>query len=486
MLDGTASFSDTRVDADGSAPRGKRGLGLAGRVLLLIAGFVMVAEIMVFVPLTANFRTNWLRARVSAAYTAALVFEAAPREVPEPLAKTVLDSVGAKTIVLKYADTRRLLAASAVPLAIDESYDLRTATMWDAIGGAGATLLSGRGRVLRVVADAPMGGEYMEITLDESPLRAAIFDYGRRILLISLAISIFVAVLAALAIHAMILRPVRRLTSSILEFGADPENASRIIKPSKSRHEIGRAEEALAVMQHVLLRELSQKNHLAALGLAVAKINHDLRNMLSTAQLLSDRLADGSDPMTRRIGPQLVATLDRAIGFCQSTLTYGRAAERPPRIEPVDLSALVSEVFATLAPGLPTYIHLENGVPVACVVDVDPEQLFRVLLNLVRNAVEALGSAGPQPGHRAEVSIGATFQRDGLLLEVRDTGPGVPASVRAHLFEAFKGSGRTGGTGLGLAIAADLVRAHGGRIELVERGVGSTFRIFLPRPPAER
>ncbi len=90
-------------------------------------------------------------------------------------------------------------------------------------------------------------------------------------------------------------------------------------------------------MQDTLVRELTQKKHLAALGLAVAKINHDLRNMLASAQLLSDRLANVTDPLAQRLAPKLVATLDRAIRFCQATLTYGRATDEAPKPRLVEL-----------------------------------------------------------------------------------------------------------------------------------------------------
>jgi signal transduction histidine kinase len=468
--------------AEAARPRRRFRLGLAGRVVILISAFVMIAEVAVYVPSIANFRNNWLKDRVSSAYTAALVFQAAPREVPETLASAVLGSVGAKTIVLKYADTRRLLAASDMPPRIDEMYDLRTASPWDAIIASYRALTAQPGRMLRVVADAPMGGEFMEITLDETPLREAMFAFSARILGVSLIISLFVATLAALAIHQMVLRPVRRLTSSIIGFGADPEDASRMIQPSGSNHEIGIAEDALAVMQNALLRELNQKKHLAALGLAVAKINHDLRNMLSSAQLLSDRLGDLSDPLAKRVAPKLVGTLDRAIAFCQSTLAYGRAVERQPKPVSMSLRMVVTDAGETVLPGPGSAVQIVNRVPRDLEISADSEQMFRVFLNLLRNAVEALENAGPQPGRDPVVSIDARMDRDFVIIDVADSGPGVPESVKAHLFEAFHGSGRPGGTGLGLSIAADLVRAHGGSIELVpDIEAGATFRVMLPR-----
>ena len=461
--------------------------GLAARVLVLTIIFVMVAEVAIFVPSVANFRNNWLRDRLSSAYIAALVLEAAPADmVPEDLTHTLLQSVGASTIVLKMRDTRRLLAMTDMPPQIDETFDLRTPSAWGSIAAAFRTLSARDGRIIDAVGAAPMGGEYIEITLDETPLRAAMLAYSINILELSLVLSLFVAGLAVVAIHLMVLRPVRRLTSSVMEFGADPEDASRIIQPSGRRHEIGLAEEALADMQSALVRELNQKKHLAALGLAVAKINHDLRNMLASAQLLSDRLAELSDPLARRLAPKLVGTLDRAIAFCQSTLVYGRAAERHPDPKRFRLLSVATDAAESVAPSEIRHVAIDISVGEDLRIVADSEHLFRVLANLIRNAVQALDSAGPQPGLPPRVTIAAARAGADVVIEVADTGPGVPDHARERLFRAFQGSTRAGGAGLGLAIAADLVRAHGGSIELLPRqdGTGATFQVRLPQPAA--
>lgn len=475
------------------APRPERGrsrIGLAGRMLVLTIGFVMAAEVAIYVPSIANFRNNWLRDRLSSAYIAALVLEAAPADmVPEELTRTLLTNVGANTIVLKMRDTRRLLAMNDMPPPIDATVDLRDPTILGSITGAFTTLTARNGRTLNAIGAAPMGGDFIEITLDETPLRRAMFDYSINVLLLSAIISVLVATLAMISIHLMVLRPVRRLTSNLMEFGEDPENVSRIIEPSGSQHEIGRAEEALAEMQKALASELNQKKHLAALGLAVAKINHDLRNMLSSAQLLSDRLAELSDPLARRLAPKLVGTLDRAIAFCQSTLAYGRAAERAPELAYISLRSVAMDAAEIVAPTELRKVEIDIRVPDGLRVLADAEHLFRVLTNLCRNAVQALESAGPQPGLPPRITISARPMGDSVAIEVSDTGPGVPDHARERLFRAFQGSTRAGGTGLGLAIAADLVRAHGGRIELLpaspEAG-GATFRVTLPARASQR
>lgn len=462
--------------------------GLAERVLVLTIVFVMLAEVAIFVPSIANFRNTWLRDKLSAAYTAALVLEAAPQDsIPAELKKSLLANVGAYTIALKMGNTRRLLAISDMPPPMVERYDLRSASPWEAIKAAYRTLTAGENRVVGIVGFAPMGGEFIEITLRERPLRAAMFTYSRNILLLSLVISLIVAGLAMTAIHLMVLRPVHRLTSNLTEFGSDPEDVSRIIKPSGRYTELGEAEVVLAQMQHTLADELKQKKHLAALGLAVAKINHDLRNMLASAQLMSDRLAATSDPLGKSLAPKLVATLDRAIAFCQSTLTYGRAVERPADLKVIDLHALASEAAQMASPPGIGRIPIINEIDEGFQVCADSEQVLRILSNLFRNAMDALENAGTQAGMEAIVTVRArNAQNDAaentVVVQVIDTGPGIPENARARLFEAFQGSTRPGGTGLGLAIAAELVRAHGGLMELKDpaEGQGAVFQFTLP------
>jgi len=471
-----------------SSGRRRPRFGLATRALLLVVGVVMAAEITIYVPIIANYRDNWLRNRLSAAYTATLVLEAAPRAmVSDQLSRELLNSVGARIIVLKSNGTRRILAATTMPPQVDEFYDLRHSSFLQELASTYRTYTGADNRVITVLGEAPMGGDAIEVTMDEARVKAALHTVAGRVLMISLTISAIVASLAVASINFVVLRPVRRLTTNITEFGADPENAARIIVPSGSKHEIGCAEEALATMQDTLVRELNQNKHLAALGLAVAKINHDLRNMLASAQLLSDRLANVTDPLAQRLAPKLVARLDRAIRFCQTILTYGRVADEAPKQRLVGLRTIVAEAAESVAVCGPSRVEIVNKVAEDFEIWADPEQMFRVMMNLIRNGVEALDRAGPAPGRGAFVVVSASRSAQDAAIEIADTGPGVPPSVRAQLFTPFSDSARAGGSGLGLAIAADLVRAHGGTISLVTdaEDEGARFRIVLPPRPTK-
>ena len=456
--------------------------GLSGKLLVLTILFVMIAEVLIYVPSVANYRVNWLKDHLEVAKTAALVLEAAPNGmVPDPLAKRILDSIGARAVAMKMGERHLMLQPSDVSLPpIDDVFDMRDINTFTAVFDAFKTMLSNKYIVMRVVGDAPMGGEYIDLVMNEQPLRKAMLRYSVDILLISLLISCITAALVYLALHYMFVRPMRRVTANMVAFRADPENTDRVIAPSTRVDEIGTAERELATMQTELASMLHQKSRLAGLGLAVSKINHDLRNLLASAQLFSDRLAKIPDPGVQRFAPKLMHALERAIAYCQSTLSYGRLQEPPPERRQILLEPLVEEVHETLGLGADGPIRWISAVERGLIVEADYDQLFRILLNLSRNAVQAMESRETRDPGRDQIRI--TGRREGavVVIEVSDTGPGFSGKARAHLFEAFQGSTRTGGTGLGLAIAAELIRAHGGEIRLVEGTIGATLRLTIP------
>ena len=452
-------------------------LGLSGRLMLLTVGFVMLAEVLIFVPSIANFRNAWLRDRLAAARTATLALEAAPANMlPEALVIQLLDSVGSRTIAHRSGGVRRLLAVSDMPLSVARDFDLRSGIGPHTIAEALDTLFSHGNRLVRVIGPAADSGDFIEMVIEEKPLRDAMRGFSVNILLLSLLISSITAALVYFALHRLIVRPVKRLAEAITAFGAENGDQRPVIAPSGRGDEIGEAEVRLAAMQRALANELRQRQNLAALGLAVAKINHDLRNMLSAAHLLSDRIASVPDPTVQRIAPKLIRALDRAVGFCQATLAFGKLQEPAPQPKKVDLNQLADDLRDLLGLG-------EDG-PVAFLVDMpqpmpataDPEQLLRVLLNLGRNSVEAM-TALPGGG---TLTLAARRAGEMIEIEIADTGPGVPEALKPRLFQPFAGAGRPGGTGLGLAIAADLMRAQGGSIALVDVPRGACFRIALP------
>jgi len=466
--------------------RPQRRLGLSGKLLLLTIPLVMIAEVLIYVPAIANFWTNRLNDRLAAANTAALVLDAAPSGmVPDSLARQILKSIQARAVAIKMGQQRRLLASAELPASIDHDIDVRNMTVWSAITGSFEMMSETGQEVIRIVGPASGDAQFIEVVTDERPLRQAMFRFSRNLLVVSLVIAVLTAALVYLALHFLFVRPMRRLTASLVDFHENPESSARIIVPSRRSDEIGVAERELSDMQRDLVSMLHQKSRLAALGLAVSKINHDLRNLLASAQLISDQLAGVPDPRVQRFAPKLVRSLERAIAFCQSTLSYGRAQEAAPDRRMIPIEPVVAEVRETAGLANDASISWITAIERGLAADADPDQLFRVMLNLVRNAAQALES-NPN-SDRSSMQIRVSGRREGAvaILEVSDTGPGVPQKTREHLFEAFQTSGRPGGSGLGLAIAAELVRAHGGNIQLVEGTIGATFRIVIPDRPVE-
>jgi signal transduction histidine kinase len=452
--------------------------GLSAKLLLLTILFVMLAEVLVFVPSVSNFRRQWLMERLAAAQIASLAAEAAPGgQLPSTLRDELLERAKVKAVAVKRADARVLVIEMDMPAEIDASFDLRNPSWAALISDALMVYVAPDDRVIRVIGEPGMSeDETIDVVMGEEPLKAAMLRYGLDILGLSILISIITATLVYLTLDALLVKPMSKLTWNIVRFSQRPEDPTRIIEPSSRRDEIGTAERELSAMQKELAETLSQRSRLAALGLAVSKISHDLRNMLSSAQLLSDRLAAVKDPTVQRLVPKLIASLDRAIRLCAQTLDFGQAQETPPKRKRFPLGPLVAEIGDSL--GLPRQridclVEIKAGLE----VDADRDQLYRVLSNLYRNAVQALESEGEAMG---EIVVSARREGSVTLIEVADSGPGVPERARAHLFEAFQSVARKGGSGLGLAIAHELVQAHGGQIALVKNEGGATFRVTIP------
>ena len=336
----------------------------------------------------------------------------------------------------------------------------------------------GSNRNIRVIGEAHAGsGVVMDIVVEERPLRDAMLQFGVNVFGLSVVISMITAALIYYSLSGLFVRPMRRITANMVRFSMNPEDLSRIIHPSDRKDELGVAESELAKMQSDISQMLHQKSRLASLGLAVSKINHDLRNMLANAQLISDRLGSVQDPTVPRLTPKLIASIDRAIRLCNDTLNFGKAEETVPMRYLLPLRPLLLEVGESLGlprQGLDFVVEVDPGLQ----IDADPDQLFRVLNNLIRNSAQVLDSMDPPRQNR--ISVIAKREGRETTVIVRDTGPGVPPKAKENLFVPFQGSARKGGTGLGLAIVAEIVTAHGGEIMLLDGTEGAAFRFTMP------
>jgi signal transduction histidine kinase len=458
--------------------------GLSTKLLVLTVFFVMVAEVLIFLPSIANFRLQWLGEKLG---TAAAVSSALLGQGNAHLSRTarndVLMAIGARAIAVRDAGVSRLMVVSDMPPHVDEQIHVGHIGPGSAIMGAVDTILFGGDRMLRVYGMVGKSPKEFELIIPDSGLREAMLVYARNVALLALLISLFTASLVFFAINRIMIRPIREMTRSMLAFAAAPEEHDRVIVPESRGDEIGVAERELASMQAQLQRTLSEQRHLADLGLAVSKINHDMRNVLASAQLISDRLRRVKEPSVQAFVPKLVRSLDRAVAYTEGVLAYGRTQEAPPSRRRLRLRQLVDEVHDMLGTDPESGIEFDNRVDSGFEIDADSEQLYRVLTNLCRNAVQAMAA---DRDSTVVKRLGIAAEREGSVshILVSDTGPGLPQKARENLFAAFRGAARSGGTGLGLAIAQELVRAHGGTIELLEsRGGRTVFSVTIPDQP---
>jgi len=474
----------TREEGSGGARAVPLARGLSTKLLLLTALFVMIAEILIFVPSIANFRLGWLKERLgTAAAVSVVLVQADPSSLSRSLQNEVLMAMGAKAIAVRDAGASRLLVVAEMPPEVDEHIDLAETGPLTAMADALDTLAFGGNRMLRVFGQVGESATEFELIIPDRRLREAMLVYSRNVALLSLLISLFTATLVYTAIHRIMIRPIRTMTSSMLSFSQAPDDPARIIVPEPRSDEIGVAERELAGMQKRLQTMLREHRHLADLGLAVSKINHDMRNILASAQLLGDRLRGVRDPSVQAFAPKLVRALDRAVSYSEGVLNYGRTQEPPPSRRRLRLRQLVEEVEDLLGIDPDTGIEFVNAVDPSFEVDADSEQLFRVLMNLSRNAVQAMSGDGGSAVVR-RLTVAAERKGSVSRILVSDTGPGLPQKARDNLFTAFRGAARSGGIGLGLAIAQELARAHGGSVELVESTGGHTvFIVTIPDQP---
>ncbi len=451
---------------------------LSGRFLVLTTVFVMLAEVLIFVPSVARFREDYLLSRLERAQIASLALLANPTIDPD-LEAELLKNAGVYNVVLRRDEMRQLVLSSPVPAPIHATYDLRDPGPFELIADAIGCLLDTEPRVIRLIGDPVQeAGLLIEVTMPTRPLRAAMIDYGIRILILSAVISVFTALLLFLAVRRLLVKPIKGVVEAMTRYAAAPEDARRVIEPSASVRELREAENALRTMQTQLTGALRQKDRLAQLGAAVAKVSHDLRNILTSAQLFGDRIELSEDPAVARLAPKLLGSIRRAVSLCEATLAFGRAEEPPPMLTRLALVEVVEDVIESERLAAGPEVRFEQAVPPGLVLRADAEQLHRVLSNLIRNARQAI-EAGGRPG---TIRVTAAETDAEWSVTVSDTGPGLPSKAQETLFTPFSPGSRKGGTGLGLAIAAELVRGHGGRLDLAETGRdGTVFVIRLPK-----
>ena len=459
--------------------------GLSARLLLATAFVVVLANAVIVPTLLAIRQQEWLSDRVAAGELASFVVEAAPGgKVTERLQQEILNSAGVVAVATQADGVMSMVIAPPRLPRTPYRIDLRQQDPVSSLSASLETLFGGGDRMVRVI-DRPRyrAGEAVEILVPDAPLRQVLLNYLGELLIGALFTSAMAGGLVYLSLNFFLVRPMQRITRAMERFRADPEDPAARLAPSGRRDEIGRAEEELDRMQADLRAALASRARLAALGEAVAKINHEMRNMLTSAQIASERLAASGDPAMARVMQVLDRALDRAVTLATNVLAFGRSEEPAPASRPVPLRQAL-EAAAEDALLRPKGVRLETDIDPQQLLTADPDQFHRVLVNLMSNSREAIdGDAGRGGVGRVRVSL---IVEDGAsVVRLADDGPGLPERAQANLFQPFTGSARRGGTGLGLAIARELAQAHGGDLVLVETGPkGTVFDLRLPGAPA--
>ncbi len=462
------------------------GSSLSIRLLLLTIFFVLLAEVLIYIPSIANFRKTWLEERLAAANIAVLAIEAAPDYmISEMLRRELLSKAQVAAVSLKRPDKRQLMLNTDQPLEVAARYDLRDASYWALVRDAVKVLIhshphksliqvTGYANFTRKAQQTPQAENYsIQIIFQEDLLCDDMFAFSRNVMLLSIIISLITAGLVYYSLSCLLIRPVRRMTNSIISFRARPEVATDDLSAEGRQDEIGIIMRELGVMQNEVRKALTQKDHLAKLGEGVSKINHDLRNILASAQMVSDHLSTVDNPVVQKLTPRFVTALDRAIRLCENTLKYGKTGAEKPHLALSNLNHIIEEVALSLGLSERDTLKFTNDVPADFTVNADGDQMFRVFLNLSRNALQAMRERG-------ELTFRARREDGRHIIDIIDDGPGIPDKIRASLFRPFHGSAN-GGAGLGLAISKEIVEAHGGALDLMRSDQnGAHFRITLP------
>ena len=474
--------------------------GLTSKLLLVTFLFALICELAVLVPSIINFHNTWIYDKLyEADFNAKLISTIKPNssdqqdqsqnqsqiKLQDSLQLLLLDSIRAELIAVQEGQTKKLVAMRENTPEYDKEFMLISGSMLSGLIQSIDTLLFGSNRVLLLTGASQYSEtSIVEIIIMESYLRTDLINFIVRILGFSIPILIIFSGLVFFLLQFLFVRPVKRLSVCIERFAENPEESERIIVPSNRTDEIGLAEQSLANMERRLVSAIQEHRSLAHLGLAVSKINHDLRNILATAQLLLERLEDLPDPTVQRLAPKIISTLDRAVSYTRAVIDYGKTSEATPKRELICLSSLVNEVGEGLSLDSNEKIEWKNEVSDEIEIDADPEHLFRILMNLCQNSLQALEST-KLPVVLKQITVSA--QRHGSVVQilVADSGPGVPFMERNKIFHAFQSSFKSSGFGLGLSIAAELVKAHGGKIVLKESDSGANFEISIPDSPID-
>ena len=459
---------------------------LSSKLLLLTIGFVMLAEMLLFIPSAALHRQDWLSERAQQAGLLAQALTGVPDyEASEILTKQFMADTDVMLMAAKRDGMTELVLGAPPDMPGDMFViDIRAEKRFPSLLAPFQDIFSDGAGTLRVTASSPVQGhDALELLIPREKLRDALLDFMKRIFWWSLFIAIVTGALIYWTMSALIIRPVQQLAEDMTTFREDPEVRRSIQSRSNRKDEIGQLQREFTDLKQSQRAAFRQRERLAGLGLAVAKINHDLRNVLSSALLISDRLSMNPDEKMSTMGERLTRTVERGIGLTEDVLSYSRAETADPQIQDTRIAFTIGEAAADVIAQFPE-TKFRNIVPTDLMVRTDPDHAYRIFHNLFRNAAQAM-VAHCKDNCRLQVSAEI---RDGLVeIRIADTGPGLPERARDNLFQAFSGgqahSSNSKSTGLGLSISKELAKAQGGDLNLMSSDeTGTRFILTLPLP----
>jgi signal transduction histidine kinase len=287
--------------------------------------------------------------------------------------------------------------------------------------------------------------------------------------LIGLIAAFAVASVAAVLARRWIATPLGRITEELTAARLELDTLSL---PSMEGDELAAVAAAIHRHDQRLRDALWRQNRLAELGVAAAKVHHDLRNLMTSAMLVADRLQESEDKAVSRAGARLVSAVERSTAMLHATSDF--AGEARPALTPsrFRLAELVDEIARNLAETHGS-LSVENRAPAELEIEADRAHLDRAFGHVLRVAADA----------QAKVAVvEARTEARRIVIFVTDDGTEFAPAMRDDAFRAFSGCYRYGSTGLGLVIARDVMLAHGGDIGLAPEMPEGRTRIVLTLP----
>ena len=459
---------------------------LSGKLLLMTIGFVMLAELVIFIPSATTFRQDWLNDRAQQAGLLTQALTGVPDyEASEILTEQFMQDTDVIMMSAKRDGMSEFMLGQPPEGTGIETIDLRVKRRLPLFRDAFRAFFGNAEGSLRVLATSPVSGQdALELIIPKAKLQWAMRDYAKRIAVLSLAIALITGLLIYLAMLFMIIRPIEKLATGLADFREDPEKRRSNLPPSSRKDEIGQLQREFFDMKQGVRASFKQRERLATLGMAVAKINHDLRNVLASASLISERLEREQEERITKMGARLTRTIDRGIKLTSEVLNFSLSGQDEADLEVVRISLLVGEAAGDTLGGFGTgarRISFTNNIPSETIVTADKDHTYRIFHNLFRNASQAMAKM-PDDNAVRHLTVEAIPAGDHISILVKDTGPGLPDKAKDNLFKAFASASGRGSTGLGLTISQDLAREQGGDIVLESTSKnGTIFAVSLQK-----